>query len=87
MEKFLRGLNLDDRRDGKWILYYNDGLTPKTLGEYKNNRPNGPFIHYHPNGAIREMGTFSKQRYLDSLSRYNEKGVKVYEASYNEAGK
>jgi antitoxin component YwqK of YwqJK toxin-antitoxin module len=85
--KISEGTYLDDRRDGKWILYYNDGITPKTLGEYKNNRPNGPFIQYHPNGVIREIGTFSKQRYSDSLSRFNEKGVKVYEAYYNEAGK
>lgn len=85
--KISEGTYLDDRRDGKWIIYYKDGLTPKTEGEYKNNRPNGPFIQFHPNGAIREVGTFSKQRYSDSLTRFNEKGVKVYEASYNEAGK
>lgn len=85
--KISEGTYLDDRRDGKWIIYYKDGMTPKTEGEFKNNRPNGPFVHYHPNGTVREKGTFSKQRYIDSLARFNEDGVKVYEAAYNEAGK
>lgn len=85
--KISEGTYLNDRRDGKWILYYKDGSTPRTEGEYKNNRPNGPFTHYHPNGTVREKGTFSKQRYIDSLARFNEDGVKVYEAAYNEAGK
>lgn len=85
--KISEGTYLDDRKDGRWVLYYKDGMTPRTEGEYKNNRPNGPFVHFHPNGTIKEKGTFSKQRYIDSLARFNEKGVKVYEASYNEAGK
>jgi antitoxin component YwqK of YwqJK toxin-antitoxin module len=85
--KISEGTYKDDRRDGHWIIYYNDGMTPRTVGEFKNNRPNGPFVHYHPNGTIRESGTFSKQRYVDSLARFNEKGIKVYEAAYNEAGK
>lgn len=85
--KISEGTYKDDRKNGRWIMYFNDGMTPKTEGEFRNNRPNGPFIHYHPNGAIREKGTFSKQRYSDSLMRYNEKGIVVYEASYNEAGK
>jgi antitoxin component YwqK of YwqJK toxin-antitoxin module len=85
--KISEGTYRDDRRDGLWIFYYKDGVTPKTEGEYKNNRPNGPFIQYHPNGAIKEKGTFEKQRYIEELERYNEKGIKVYEAKYNEAGK
>ena len=85
--KISEGTYLDDRRDGKWTLYYKDGMTPKTEGEFKNNRPNGSFTHYHPNGKIKEQGTFSKQRYIDSLARFNENGIKVYEAAYNDAGK
>lgn len=85
--KISEGTYKDDRRDGLWVLYYKDGITPRTEGEYKNNRPNGPFTQYHPNGAIKEKGTFEKQRYIENLERYNENGTKVYEASYNEAGK
>lgn len=85
--KISEGTFVDNRKNGKWVMYYKDGVTPKTEGEFVNNRPNGPFIKYHQNGTVKEQGTFSKRRYVDSLSRFNEKGVKVYEASYNEAGK
>lgn len=85
--KIAEGTYRDDRRHGHWIMYYKDGETPKTEGEFVNNRPNGPFVRYHPNGQIKEMGTFNKNRYTDSLKRFNENGVVVYESNYNEAGK
>lgn len=77
----------DDRKHGRWIMYYNDGETPKTEGEYVNNRPNGTFIKYHPNGVIKEQGTFNKRVYADSLKRFNEEGVLVYESNHDETGK
>ncbi len=85
--KISEGTYKDDRRNGRWTMYYKDGETPKIEGEFVNNRPNGPFVRYHPNGQIKEMGTFNKRRYTDSLKRFNEEGVVVYESSYNEAGK
>ena len=85
--KISEGTFVDDRKNGRWIIYYRDGVTPKVEGDFVNNRPNGPFIKYNQNGTPREIGTFSKRRYIDSLQRYNEDGVKIYEAVYNEAGK
>ncbi|MEX1192448.1 MAG: hypothetical protein WED10_04710 [Brumimicrobium sp.] len=85
--KISEGTFKDDRKDGRWIMYYKDGETPKTEGNFVNNRPNGPFTKYHPNGTVKEQGTFNKMRYIDSLKRYNEEGITVYESSYNEAGK
>lgn len=85
--KISEGPFKDDRKNGEWTMYYKDGVTPKTKGVFKNNRPNGPFIRYHQNGKPREIGTFSKRKYSDSLIRFNEKGVKVYDAKYDESGK
>lgn len=84
--KISEGTFKDDRKNGLWTMYYKDGMTPKTEGNFIDNRPNGPFIRYHQNGAIKEMGTFSSRKYKDSLQRFNEKGIKVYEANYNENG-
>lgn len=85
--KISEGPFKDDRKNGEWTMYYKDGVTPKTKGVFKNNRPNGPFIRYHQNGKPREIGTFSKRKYSDSLQRFNEKGIKVYDAKYDKSGK
>lgn len=85
--KISEGTFKDDRKHGRWIMYYKDGITPKTEGEFVDNRPNGPFIRYHQNGKVKEIGTFSQRKYKDSLIRFNEKGVKVYDATYNDQGK
>ncbi|MEX1191064.1 MAG: hypothetical protein WEA99_03760 [Brumimicrobium sp.] len=85
--KISEGEFKDDRKNGRWIIYYKDGVTPKIEGHFENNRPNGEFTKYHPNGKIKEIGTFNKNRYVDSLKRYNEKGVLVYEGNYSEVGK
>lgn len=84
--KISEGGFLDDRKDGVWIIYFKDGVTPRTQGTFKNNRPNGPFIKYHQNGQIKEQGTFSQKKYVDSLARFNAEGTKTYQASFNESG-
>lgn len=85
--KISEGPFTDDRKHGVWIMYFNDGETPKTEGEYVNNRPNGPFIKYHPNGKIKEQGVFNKRVYADSLKRFNEEGVLIYVSNHDESGK
>lgn len=85
--KIAEGPFIDDRKEGHWTMYFHDGATPKIEGEYVNNRPNGPFKKYYPNGKLKEEGTFSKRFYTDSLKRYNEAEVLIYEAVLNEEGK
>lgn len=84
--KISEGEFIDDRKNGTWIIYFKDGVTPRTRGTFKNNRPNGPFIKYHQNGQIKEQGSFSQRKYIDSLTRFNAEGTKTYEATFNEAG-
>ena len=54
--KIEEGTFVDDRKEGFWIKFYQDGVTPKIKGFYINNRPQGDFIKYHPNGKIKEQG-------------------------------
>ncbi len=84
--KISEGPFLNDRKNGVWVLYYNDGKTPKTKGTYVNNRPDGDFVKYYPNGKVKAEGTFNKRFYVDSLKRYNEDGVLVYEGNHNLKG-
>lgn len=74
------------RKEGLWIFYYKDGITPKLKGNYSDNRPEGEFTKFWPNGNVKESGSFKNQKYQDSLKRYNAEGVLVYSASFNEAG-
>ena len=85
--KVEEGTYKDDRKEGIWIKYHNDGITPKLKGEYENNRPKGIYTKYHANGKIKEMGTFEKNQYRDSLKRFHENGKPEYEALFNEGGK
>jgi antitoxin component YwqK of YwqJK toxin-antitoxin module len=85
--KIEEGEYKDDRRVGLWIMYYNDGITPKLKGVYNNNRPSGKYVKYHANGRIKEIGNFDDGVYSDSLKRYHPNGKLEYEASYNSTGK
>lgn len=85
--KIEEGAYKDDRKEGIWVKYHNDGKTPKLKGEYVNNRPSGQYVKYYANGKIKEQGTFAMNQYRDSLKRYHENGVIEYEADYNASGK
>lgn len=85
--KIAEGTFLNDRRNGHWIMYYDDGVTPRTEGVFVNNRPNGKYIKYHPNGVIREEGIYNQRSYIDTLKRFNDSGVLIYEGNYDEHGK
>jgi antitoxin component YwqK of YwqJK toxin-antitoxin module len=77
----------DDRKEGIWIKYHNDGITPRLNGTYVNNRPQGYYMKIHPNGKVKEIGNFERNVYKDSLKRFHENGVLEYEANYNENGR
>ncbi|MES2798769.1 MAG: hypothetical protein V4638_02030 [Bacteroidota bacterium] len=84
--KIEEGPYLDDRKEGLWVIYHTDGITPKLKGEFHNNRPEGQYTKIYPNGKIKEQGTFERTLYKDSLIRYHENGKVEYQANYNEQG-
>lgn len=85
--KVEEGKYVDDRKEGIWIKYHDDGVTPKVKGEYENNRPKGQYTKFHANGKVKEIGTFEKNQYSDSLVRFYENGKREFEVFYNGQGK
>ena len=85
--KIEEGTFVDDRKQGFWITFYQDGVTPKVKGFYVNNRPQGEFIKYYPNGKVKERGNFYKNQFTDSFKRYYESGILQFEGIFNESGK
>ncbi|MDX2360968.1 MAG: hypothetical protein QNK23_09190 [Crocinitomicaceae bacterium] len=84
--KFSEGQYEDDRKVGLWIYYYEDGISVKRKITLKNNRPDGLFEIYWQNGHIKESGTFARNKYSGSRTRYFESGCVNYEALYNNEG-
>ncbi len=80
--KVEEGTYLDDKKEGTWIRYHDDGKTPKVIGEYVNNRPANRYWKYYKSGQLRERGCFTKNEYCDSLKRFYENGQLEYEARY-----
>lgn len=85
--KIEEGSYIDNRKEGVWVKYHNDGVTPKLKGEYKNNRPSGAYTKLYPDGTVQETGTFTRNKYIDSLKRFHTNGVLEYESNYNDEGK
>lgn len=76
----------DDRKEGQWVKYYENGQ-PRLKGTYKNNKPDGEFIKYYPNGQVKEEGIYTKKKFIKQLNRYNEDGTPSQKKIFNEKGK
>lgn len=85
--KIEEGPYKDDRKNGEWIKYHKDGKTPRLVGMYVNNRPNGAYKKYYENGGIMEEGTFSGGKQKEVFKRYHENGNIAQEKTFNENGK
>lgn len=85
--KVEEGSYKDDRKEGVWIKYHDDGVTPKLKGEYENNRPKGAYTKYWNNGKVRETGNFDKNLYYGNRKSFYENGKLEFEINYNSAGK
>ena len=85
--KVEEGKYIDDRKEGVWIKYHNDGVTPKLIGDFCKNRPCGNYSKYFENGYLRESGKFEKNQYHDSLKKYYENEQLEYCAFYDSLGK
>lgn len=81
------GYYLNDRKEGPWIKYFDDGITPKLIGHYVNNRPYGDYMKFYPNSQLREKGCFMRNMMQDSMKRYHENGQLEYECWKNEFGR
>lgn len=85
--KLEEGDYVNDRKEGFWVKYHEDGITPRLKGEYRNNRPAGVYFKGGNTGNVTEIGHFEKNMYHDSLKRFYPNGQLEYEAWYNANGK
>lgn len=46
------GRYIKGRKNGAWICYYTDGVTPRLIGEYQDNRPGGAFFRFDKKGEL-----------------------------------
>ena len=84
--KVEEGRYVNDRKEGKWIKYHDDGKTPKLIGYYENNRGTGVYFKFYPNGILKEKGNWVADHNVDSLKRWYENGQLEYEAFFDEKG-
>ena len=85
--KVEEGNLVENRKEGYWIKYFEDGTSVKLKGQFENNRPNGKYFRYYRNGKLKETGTFKNDKFIDSLKRFREDGSLEYEAFFNADGK
>lgn len=45
------------RKCGVWIAYFEDGVTPRLIGEYADNRPAGAYFRFDRSGNLQQAGT------------------------------
>lgn len=82
--KIEEGRYVNDRKEGPWIKYWEDGKTMKLKGHYINSRPNGEYWKYHRNGILKEHGEFYKNQYNGSHEKYDSTGQLIYKSKYDE---
>ncbi len=80
--KIEEGEYRNGRRENTWIKYHKDGVTPRLIGQYQNNRPNGKYSMFHSNGNLSEKGSFIDGKYSDTIQRYHSNGQLSYESIY-----
>ena len=70
--KFEDGYSFNGRKNGEWIIYHKDGLSPRLIGTFANGRPSG---------------TYTKiRKYYGSKNCY-ESGCPMTLLNFNKAGK
>lgn len=52
--KAKEGRYINGRKFGAWINYYEDGVTPRLIGEYADNRPSGAYFRFDRKGKMKQ---------------------------------
>lgn len=69
------GRYLNNRKEGIWKKYYEDGVTVKLIGTYKNNRPGGFYQKIGAYGRPIEQSCFEKNNYSCDYYRWYDNGA------------
>ncbi len=72
-QKVEEGNFVDNKKEGKWIFYFNNGK-PKHILFYENGAADGDAVFYYKNGNIREIGTWRNNRWVGEYKTYYRNG-------------
>jgi antitoxin component YwqK of YwqJK toxin-antitoxin module len=86
MCKVEEGYFKDDRKNGPWKIYHNDGITVRIKGNFINGRPSGYYELFYPNAIMKEFGTFVNGKQVGHFQRFYESGCLQMEKFYNLQG-
>lgn len=71
--KWKEGTYVKGRKEGVWINYFEDGKTPRLIGEYADNRPAGAFFRFNNKGALQQASSVPRKvRYAQSIAASND---------------
>lgn len=59
--KSKEGPYINGRKNGVWITYYEDGVTPRLIGEYSDNRPSGTYFKFDRKGTLQQASAVPKR--------------------------
>jgi antitoxin component YwqK of YwqJK toxin-antitoxin module len=85
--KTCEGFYKDNRKNGVWRYYYEDGISLREIKTLMNNSLDGIYKKYYRNGQLKEESTYSKGKRIGKCVIYYENGQLEYQAVYNDAHK
>lgn len=59
--KAKEGRYINGRKNGVWITYYEDGKTPRLIGEYGDNRPSGTYFRFDRKGELQQASAVPRR--------------------------
>lgn len=85
--KIEEGNYKDDNKIGVWIFYHADGVTPRTKGNFVDNRPNGAYEKFSTEGVMIEKGSFHNKKQLGDFKLWDKDGNLTVQKTFNAEGK
>lgn len=66
-----KGTYYEDRKNGQWFKYYKNSSQVRLIGNYKNNRPYGPYEKFNEKGCLIQKGFFNHSKLRDTSWVFN----------------
>jgi len=85
--KIEEGNYKDNKKIGEWIFYHTDGITPRTKGNFIDNRPNGAYEKYSSQGIMIEKSSYHNSKQLGDFKVYDKDGNLAIQKTFNVEGK
>ena len=80
----LQGQNtlVDGKKDGRWVVSYEDSKAVRYRGQFVMGKPLGEFMHFHRNGYPRSVMSYPEGVGPIDVKMFNERGQLIAEGQY-----